>query len=279
MALRRNLALVTAVALNISLSGFILLGTQPLKEDVDWSAMDFDSLSPGQMMNYFLWTNRSSCGLIHDFGGWLNPGLSKPTAFDGQKAVCLDDKIAPNPDKCLVYSFGINYEWSFDEEMEYYGCHVYSFDPSMDDVQHDHTTRIHFYKLGLGWTDGIDETWKWELKSLQSIYKMLQTKHGQVPIDYLKIDIESAEWSALPQIIQSGMLKKVRQLGVEIHLPGANDTLTEYLKLAKTLRSLENEGMIRFDSKFNPWSKAYFPKLDLIGYTAYEIAWYNSKLL
>ena len=42
---------------------------------------------------------------------------------------------------------------------------------------------------------------------------MLAPYHGKdAVIDYLKMDIEFAEWEAIPQIISSGMLAKVRQL-------------------------------------------------------------------
>ena len=36
-------------------------------------------------------------------------------------------------------------------------------------------------------------------------------------LSYSKMDIESAEWDTIPQIIKSGMLTKARQLGVEFH--------------------------------------------------------------
>jgi len=170
-------------------------------------------------------------------------------AFDGQKAVCLDKDVAPRPGHCLVYSFGINYEWSFDEEMETYGCNVYSFDPTMDTKQDqfDYSTRIHFYKMGL--SDRENSTHR--LKSLDSFYQMLSSRHREVSIDYLKMDIEFAEWVSIPQIISSGMIKRIRQMAVEVHF-SLNETVEHLRDLAEILRSLEKSGMIRFDSKYNP---------------------------
>lgn len=44
--------------------------------------------------------------------------------LDGQKAICLDKGVAPQKGNCIVYSIGINNEWSFDDTMEKFGCHV-----------------------------------------------------------------------------------------------------------------------------------------------------------
>jgi hypothetical protein len=106
----------------------------------------------------------------------------------------------------------------------------------------------------------------------------LSEKHGLKIIDYLKIDIESSEWIVLPQIIESGMLQNVRQLGVEIHLNNLME-IDELRKSAKILRSIEKMGMIRFDSKKNPWFVGKLEKYASGVSLGYEIAWYNSKLL
>ena len=282
MSLRtpKNILLI-AVAFNFALT-IMLLHNQNGENHFDpvdyWSNIDFDLLTASQLMQYFLWTNRSSCGLIQDFGGKMLPTDKDMAAYDGQKAVCLDRKVAPNAQNCLVYSFGINNEWSFDEAMENYGCQVYAFDPSMDIDDHNHTENIFFYNLGLGSKAELDED-SWQMKTLLSIYQMLQNRHGKASIDYLKIDIEADEWSALPQIIQSGMLNNVRQMGVEIHLPKTNATLKNYRNLAKIVRSLENDGMVRFDSKYNPWSPWNFTDIGFndSSYCAYELAWYNQN--
>lgn len=237
-----------------------------------------DSLTGTQIMEYFKWSNGSSCPLVHDFGGKF---LKNPSGKDGQKSVCIDPKVAPQPRKCLVYSFGISNEWSFDEEMEEYGCEVFAFDPSMKIGRHDHSPGIHFYNWGLSDGDKVQmgpTGTEWQMYSLSSVYDILSDRHGPKVIDYIKMDIEGYEWEVLPNIIATGMLSKIRQLAFEIHLP--NYAVEEFRKLVRIIRSLESMGMVRFDSKYNPWYLANFTHLQLWRQPAgYEIAWYNSHLL
>jgi hypothetical protein len=48
--------------------------------------------------------------------------------FDGQKFVCLDKLHGDiQQNKCLVYSFGVSNDWSFEEVMAGLGCQVYDF--------------------------------------------------------------------------------------------------------------------------------------------------------
>jgi hypothetical protein len=248
--------------------------------DSYWDALLLDSdvvLTGSQIMEYFAWTNRSSCRLSHDFGGQM---LKNPSGKDGQKAVCIDPQVTPQPGECLVYSFGIADDWSFDEDMEEYGCQVFAFDPSMNVEPHDHTPGIHFYNWGLSDRDEIEirDNVKWRMYSLSSVYDRLSARHGPNKIiDYLKMDIEGSEWKVLPDIIKTGMLSKVRQLGIEIHFQ--DYTLDKFLELSRLVRSIESPGMVRFDSKVNPWFISNFTHLQLWRQSAgYEIAWYNSKL-
>ncbi|KAI9562635.1 hypothetical protein GHT06_010089 [Daphnia sinensis] len=243
-----------------------------------------ESMSAEEMYRYLRWTNSTSCQNAVDFGFNIGSNLDV-TAVDGHKAVCLDKHISPDMSNCLVYSFGINNEWAFDEAMAKYGCQVYSFDPSMNVSTHDRSEHIHFYDVGLDGENRVHPTKGWPMKTASSIYEMLASRHGpSTLIDILKLDIETSEWDAIPQMLQSGFLAdKVKQLVVEIHLEAA-DALEVLRHRVQIIRNLEatgqrpSGGFIRFSSRPNPFfdvplqvSKYKKGPIDM------DLAWYNSR--
>ena len=247
-----------------------------------WKTIDVDSMTAEQIIDYFKWSNHTACEYRHYFGGfYLNYENIK--GIDGQYPVCLDEAVKPSSNKrrCIVYSFGINYDWSFDEALEKFGCEIFSFDPSMSQADHDHSQHIHFYKLGLSNLDYANDK-NWKLMSLDSIYQMLVPRHGAHIIDYLKIDIEWSEWDALEQIIKSGMLSKVRQMAVEFHLPNKQAveskidmTLEGYRSMVHLVKSIEKQ-MTRFDSRPNYWSTLPIENLNHYnGPICFEISFYQ----
>ena len=56
--------------------------------------------------------------------------------------VCLDNAIRIPQDNCLVYSFGVFDDWTFEEMMEKYGCNVFAFDSSNNLNDHNRTANI-----------------------------------------------------------------------------------------------------------------------------------------
>lgn len=73
---------------------------------------------------------QSVCTVGKFFGGnWLG----YCGAVDGNKYVCLDKlyyDVMKNT--CLIYSFGIANDWTFEEAMSQLGCTVRAFDPTVD---------------------------------------------------------------------------------------------------------------------------------------------------
>ena len=171
----------------------------------NWTA-DVNNMTTQEMVDYIRFTNASSCKLERDFGGNV----------DGNKSVCLDPEVRPEPGNCIVYSFGVHHEWTFDEEMARYGCHVYAFDPLIK-KNHNRSEKIHVYNFGLSYKSQTSMQ-NWTVHPLHKIYKMLQTVHGKVPISYLRYDLEDYDLKVLPNIIRTGVLMDIRQLALEVHI-------------------------------------------------------------
>ena len=85
--------------------------------------------NPSEITDYLKWSSESACKNKVYFGGPLFEQPShKLTLFEGQKAVCLDEKVTPQINDCLVYSFGIRDDWYFEESMgKHRGCNVSLF--------------------------------------------------------------------------------------------------------------------------------------------------------
>ncbi|KAK7474082.1 hypothetical protein BaRGS_00034688 [Batillaria attramentaria] len=182
---------------------------------------------------------------------------------DGGWEVCDDYAYRP-VEPCIVYSFGIKNDFSFDDDVaKLYGCHVYSFDPSMGVNSSDRSPNVHFYNVGLGGKGG-------------------QLPAGiptQKPIDIVKMDIEHSEWLALPEMVRTGELFKVRQLLVEFHLHGG-DNQEEVRGRLPVLKQLEDLGFRLFHTHLNPECDEIpagdFP---VERTTCYEVYYLNSRFV
>jgi len=84
--------------------------------------------------------------------------------------VCLSALAKESPKKCVVYSFGLGADWSFDNAAERYGCEVHGFDPTGElwragmhgeaysriDYAEQYPSRLkHFHNWGLGAGDCV----------------------------------------------------------------------------------------------------------------------------
>ena len=85
---------------------------------------------------------QSVCTVGKFFGGqWLG-GYG---CLDGNKFVCLDKLFGDVLDgRCLIYSFGISNDWSFEEAMADLGCIIRTFDPTIDGKTKPKTEQVLF---------------------------------------------------------------------------------------------------------------------------------------
>ena len=67
----------------------------------------------------------------------------KSRKFDGYKWVCLDPALGLlDTDSCLIYSFGVDHDWSFDDNVQRLQCEIHAFDPSIGLKDHQRSARI-----------------------------------------------------------------------------------------------------------------------------------------
>ena len=169
---------------------------------------------------------------------------------DGGKWVCdpLDTLARPSrgqhADKCIVYSFGSNGEFSFEfglDDRVQGGCEIHTFDPfTTDPVTLPHTPAreavmqsqaelkrrgIVVHELGLASHDFVTPPLsKWNnrrvvMRSLQTIARDLN--HTGRVIDVLKVDVDGSEYNILGNETWWGELDasglKIGQLLLEVH--------------------------------------------------------------
>jgi len=132
--------------------------------------------------------------------------------------ICMDNISPP----CVVYSFGIANNWIFDDFMISQGCHVFSFDPSMNVGKHKRHENHLFEPIGIGSKSGrhggpttlINGQTNYDVLTLADMMKRYNNDH----VDIIRMDTEYAEWDVLQQWFKQGMFSKIDQLLLEIHM-------------------------------------------------------------
>ena len=168
--------------------------------------------------------------------------------FDGQKYVCMDDITTDiSSNKCIVYSFGIGGDWSFEDTMGRIGCHVYAFDPTIKHTR-VRSTNVIFESLGICAIQNKEGT-------CLTLDKILERNgHTHENISYLKLDIEKEELKGFPVWLKSGSLDKVQQIAVEVHLQPPDDlkVAQNFLQTFKELNFQGNYRLINYEAN-NCW--------------------------
>lgn len=169
---------------------------------------------------------------------------------DGGWNVCADPEYIPK-EPCLVYSFGIGSDSSFDLAVhKKYKCEVHSFDPTLSEAQKKRISPLlHFHPIGL-----CDQEITMKNQSYKTLYEIRKTLgHLHTELAILKIDIEMWEWRSLRHGIIKNMLDDVRQLLIEFHLFNINMAwrTNQYLSSLHLLQDLEDLGFRAFSVERN----------------------------
>lgn len=152
---------------------------------------------------------------------------------DGGKWVCGMSKYETLPmgRECVIYSFGIQFESSFEEGfLERTGCEIWGYDYSVSEFGQqlkgaERKSRAHFTQAGIGGT--TDESEDPPFYSIQDLMDM----NGHDRVDVLKMDIEGAEFETMASLVKffgRGEVP-VGQFMVEIHLEDGKITTDEFL--------------------------------------------------
>ncbi|XP_005107580.1 methyltransferase-like protein 24 isoform X2 [Aplysia californica] len=195
---------------------------------------------------------------------------------DGGWEICDDSGIRPKQHDCLVYSFGVVNEFSFEDDVSrLYDCEVHSFNPLASGDDYNRSKKIQAHSFSIGRNSEISEDGK-ELYTLPDIRTILH--HSKNNIDVMKMDIEGAEWPALAGMLQFDELSQVKQLLVEFHL-GPPPNIDRLRRALKVLKDIGRAGLRKFYATKNPRGSFHHPGFPVMRARNYEIHFLNTKFL
>jgi len=171
--------------------------------------------------------------------------------IDGVKKICLDTlyKSVVNQ-TCLVYSFGLSDDWSFEEVMANFGCKVRSFDPTIQGPPNDfrYPDNLSFKKTGISneTTDikllknmGSEDVF--HVDTLENIIN--ENNDLEKTIYILKLDVEGYEFQVLPQILERKVMNYIDQIIVEVHSNDHQDrSLEDMSSILKVITTMHSKG-------------------------------------
>ncbi|XP_060085145.1 probable methyltransferase-like protein 24 [Ylistrum balloti] len=250
---KRNVDIITSLKKTLDIPD----GPPPGKKEL--CSMSFEDLE--LYYHTYLSTVQSPCKRSVRIGNTL----------DGGWDVCGEEaRLERN--SCLVYSFGIQFDFSFDDEIaSVFGCEVHSFDPSMHQEDHRRSQSVFFHATGIADYSGVSNDMAgWKMRTYQAIREELQ--HVSRTPDVIKMDIEGWEWNALPDMLKSSYLSGVKQLLVEFHSSTDSHVKEYWVHKLSILRDLYFEGYRVFWVGRNMMCTYTSPVLHRLLYGCYEVS-------
>ncbi|KAL5016068.1 hypothetical protein ScPMuIL_005657 [Solemya velum] len=226
--------------------------------DRDWVMLNFPGdgvdVLPSRL-ELLQMSHRDLANLYHNYIGTVQTECDDVVRMgnlgDGGWFICNDEIYRPK-DPCLVYSFGVGDDFSFEDSiLHQYHCEIHSFDPSMTMPEGKRDDEVWFHNYGLAdFTGNFNNGWK--MNTLSSI--KTQLNHSSREIDILKVDIEEWEWNALPNMMKTGVINTARQIAIEIHISiGPEPLKIKYLKSLLVLKDFYQAGFQTVLSIQNHW--------------------------
>jgi hypothetical protein len=141
--------------------------------------------------------------------------------------VMLDDFSSRKVD--AAYSFGINDDVSWDEEIAEHGIDIYMYDHTIDKLPKYHS-RFHFFKEGV--TGDPDEA------GLETLSNLLRRNGHQASQNLLlKMDIEGYEWAVFEET-PSAVIGQFSQIVIELHGLNPNRSKEDLSQILAVLKKI-----------------------------------------
>ncbi|KAL7641168.1 UNVERIFIED_CONTAM: hypothetical protein RMT77_008306 [Armadillidium vulgare] len=236
------------------------------------------------------------CRKLARFGGAEQCRERNETQFylDGHKIICVEPELqllkSSKTEECLVLSFGIMLDISFDFSVREANCEVHMFDvvnfePFLDIDE----TFMTFHEIGLGNKNSeliyTNKNFKATFNTLEYILYNINATSRLINI--LKIDIEGNEWKVFDYLLnKSLLLGAVGQIAVEVHdVRDINTSVSEsYKDKLRILTQLEEAGFRRVQYQDNMKSVTVIDEFGLKHSHAGELLlvntnWYDEDYL
>ncbi|KAK8399367.1 hypothetical protein O3P69_003467 [Scylla paramamosain] len=243
------------------------------QEDEDWGRINCTAPQMRNADDYYNLIDRHQlhCEKPVMVGGQLLPDR---TYFSGEKWMCMDDRFRVEPGRCVVLSFGIGEDFSFDDDLDKrFQCNVHAFDPTIRKPTHRRSPNVMFYDIGIASYDRLHT--KPKMARYMTILKLLQLEN--TTIDYLKLDVEGFENHFFRDVIRHApnLLKNVKQIGVEVHVD--RDASIMRQKMWAYFGYLKCYGFKVMFSEINPVTKLRFSLRNHERSCCYEVVWARER--
>ncbi|XP_063600547.1 uncharacterized protein LOC134776727 [Penaeus indicus] len=156
----------------------------------------------------------------------IEMGCNKTKMFgrsSSRRNICLDQKYNITKSNCLAFSFGINYDYSFEDSLGRFGCQVFAYDPTMNKKDHQRSSKVRFIATGISNYQGkkvVGMGKKWVARKVDRFENLVKAAgmEGR-PIDIVKLDVELSEIDFMQDMLFNSrdVLKNVKQIAMEIH--------------------------------------------------------------